>query len=454
MNSLSGYDSTNTRTMGGNKTLSDNSGTIISNGNVSCTSLQVNGQTINPSGGGGQGLAGTITIGEVVKLPLDSNPTVFNSGSVNNAIFNFGIPTSGLTQAKLNSIDETIHNTEAINYNSATDTTSMSSNFACLDIAVRDIVCADMTIATINSCGGIVSCGNINVGNVVCGTIEGGNISVANVLCGTIGFPTPALDVACANITCGAIETSGILSTGGIASSSLTTSGNISASGGDITCTKIGDSGGTLTSSNIHCEHTISATNFSFTMARDSHGNKTNGTITDGGLVVAGGDIITDAVVSAGEDVLVNNRSVNTYLDSVDTINSRVQYLNSANNSSNFTGNVSSDTIKCQTFLTPTSHAINIGVDGTASNPNYINIGNFSGTTTNLNGDVNTEYLTCKNYTTPASRVINIGTDATYTNQNTINIGSFTGSTINLRGAIIMTDPDAFFFGQFISQFS
>jgi hypothetical protein len=197
-----------------------------------------------------------------------------------------------------------------------------------------------MTIATINSCGGIVSCGNINVGNVVCGTIEGGNISVANVLCGTIGFPTPALDVACANITCGAIETSGILSTGGIASSSLTTSGNISASGGDITCTKIGDSGGTLTSSNIHCEHTISATNFSFTMARDSHGNKTNGTITDGGLVVAGGDIITDAVVSAGEDVLVNNRSVNTYLDSVDNINSKVQSITANNNYTTISNNL------------------------------------------------------------------------------------------------------------------
>jgi len=439
--------------------------TGISNGHFSdlvsstieCDALTVAGQSITQSGGGTQGPSGTVSIGSVVLLPGGSDPTVTNTGTPSNAVLNFGIPGAGgvsITQDELNSINNTIHNCEAINFNSRTDTTSLSSNFACLDIAVRDVICADMSIAVINSCGGIASCGNINVGNVVCGTIEGGNVTVGNVLCGTIGFPTPALDISCANITCGAIETSGILSTGGIASSSLTTSGNISASGGDITCTKIGDSGGTLTCSNIHCEHTISATNFSFDMARDSHGNKTNGTITDGGLVVAGGDIITDAVVSAGEDVLVNNRSVNTYLDSVDTINSRVQYLNSANNSSNFTGNVSSDTIKCQTFLTPTSHAINIGVDGTASNPNYINIGNFSGTTTNLNGDVNAEYLTCKNHTTPASRVINIGTDATYTNQNTINIGSFTGSTINLRGAIIMTDPDAFFFGQFISQFS
>ncbi len=104
---MNGFDST-VQTLSGVKTLTDGNGCDISNGVVNCKQLFVNGVGISSNGTetvitvkgdkGDQGNPGqdaqqcTVQVGTTTLLQPGSTPTVTNSGTNINSIFNFGIP--------------------------------------------------------------------------------------------------------------------------------------------------------------------------------------------------------------------------------------------------------------------------------------------------------------------------------------------------------------------------
>lgn len=68
---------------------------------------------------GAAGKAATITVGTVTKLPYTSNPTITNSGTSSDAIFNFGIPSGTPGKPKINQIEinkNTINGNDNFNF--------------------------------------------------------------------------------------------------------------------------------------------------------------------------------------------------------------------------------------------------------------------------------------------------------------------------------------------------
>ena len=63
-------------------------------GSCNCNSTTIpRGPQGTPGTNGANGISATVTAGNATVLPVGSNPTVTNTGTVNAAVFNFGIPT-------------------------------------------------------------------------------------------------------------------------------------------------------------------------------------------------------------------------------------------------------------------------------------------------------------------------------------------------------------------------
>lgn len=87
MNNISGFQ-TFDKNLSGVITISDGGGTIISNGEIDCKTLYVNGVQVVGSTSG----SATVNVGTTTTLPAGSNATVTNVGTSTNAVLNFGIP--------------------------------------------------------------------------------------------------------------------------------------------------------------------------------------------------------------------------------------------------------------------------------------------------------------------------------------------------------------------------
>ena len=108
MSSISGIDyDYSKKNITGIYEISDGGGSTLINGVINCNSLYIGGVEITTGGTGTQGPqgpSGTIQVGTTTTLSAGTPASVTDTGTLQNAIFNFGIPqgiqgTTGATGA-------------------------------------------------------------------------------------------------------------------------------------------------------------------------------------------------------------------------------------------------------------------------------------------------------------------------------------------------------------------